>query len=280
MGSDLLSMKVQKITYKELKHFFVCITAYSNSTINKVYRLINVAFKKAVTQKLIHANPLDNKDEIIKPKSSKPDRAVEALTLDEQKNLINALNNSETNHPYKNIIKLMIFTGMRIGEVLALTQESIDDKYIHVKVSLTRDTNGNVMMGNTTKTYNSIRDIQIMSIVKNILDEVKKDYIDNPQHLLFYDKQNESIITPAEVNSYLKRIANKYNITTTIHNHMLRHTFATRCIESGMTAVVLAKKLGHKDVSITLNTYTSVFSKFEDTQDDRLIKCLETENLC
>ena len=280
MGSDLLSMKVQKITHKELKHFFVCITAYSNSTINKVYRLINVAFKKAVTQKLIHANPLDNKDEIIKPKSSKPDRAVEALTLDEQKKLINALNNSETNHPYKNIIKLMIFTGMRIGEVLALTQESIDDKYIHIKVSLTRDTNGNVMMGNTTKTYNSIRDIQIMSIVKNILDEVKKDYIDNPQHLLFYDKQNESIITPAEVNSYLKRIANKYNITTTIHNHMLRHTFATRCIESGMTAVVLAKKLGHKDVSITLNTYTSVFSKFEDTQDDRLIKYLETENLC
>jgi integrase len=59
----------------------------------------------------------------------------------------------------------------------------------------------------------------------------------------------------------------------------MRHTFATRCIESGMTAVVLAKKLGHKDVSITLNTYTSVFAKFEDTQDDRFIDYLAKENL-
>ena len=43
---------------------------------------------------------------------------------------------------------------------------------------------------------------------------------------------------------------------------MLRHTFATRCIESGMNALVLSKILGHTNIEITLNVYTSVFNKF------------------
>lgn len=278
-GYDLTTMNVQKITNQDIKKFFNCITDYSNSSIDKMYRFINVAFKKAVAQKLIHINPLDNRDEIIKPKSSKADKEVEALTLEEHKKLIDVLDNLETNHPYKNVIKLMLFTGMRVGEVLALTKESIDDKYIHIKVSLTKDSKGNVIMGTTTKTYNSIRDIQIISVVQDILDEVKRNYTPNSQHLLFYDEKDKCLIKPAEINNYLKRIAKKYNIVDNIHNHMMRHTFATRCIESGMTAVVLAKKLGHKDVSVTLNTYTSVFSKFEDTQDDRFLKYLETEKI-
>ncbi len=47
---------------------------------------------------------------------------------------------------------------------------------------------------------------------------------------------------------------------------MLRHTYATRCIESGMSAVVLSKLLGHADIETTLNTYTSVFDKYKDDE--------------
>ena len=168
---------------------------------------------------------------------------------------------------------------MRIGEVLALTTDNIDDNYIHVKISLTKDANSKVVMGNTAKTYNSVRDIPIIPVVKDIVQEALSQSVPNPHNLVFFDGANKSLIAPYEINSYLKRIAKKYNITEKIHNHMLRHTYATRCIESGMTAVVLAKKLGHKDISITLNTYTSIFAKFEDTQDDRFIKYLMTENL-
>lgn len=270
---------IQKITEVDLKKFFASITFYSNSCIDKIYRAINRAFKKAVFKRLIYTNPLDNANEIIKPKSQRADKVVEALTIEEQKQLINVLNTHEINHPYKNIIKLMLFTGMRIGEVLALTIDNIDANYIHVKISLTKDANGKVIMGSKAKTYNSVRDILITPIVKHILEEIITNYTPNDNKLLFYDISNSSLITPVEVNSYLKRLSARYKIETKMHNHMLRHTYATRCIESGMSAVVLAKKLGHKNVSITLNTYTSVFAKFEDTQDDRFIKYLEAENL-
>ena len=53
---------------------------------------------------------------------------------------------------------------------------------------------------------------------------------------------------------------------------MLRHTYATRCIESGMNATVLSKLLGHKDIETTLNTYTSVFNKFKEDEIQKYIE--------
>lgn len=277
----LHSMKVQKIKNTDIKKFFSTITSYSNSTIDKIYRFINSAFKKAVAQQIIYMNPLDNRSEIIKPKSDKPDKMVESLTLEEQKKLVKVLNNEERNHKYRNIIMLMLYTGMRVGETLALTRTAINlkEETISIKVSLTKDSKGKVIMGSTTKTYNSIRTIKMISVVKDVIDDSLKAYSPNMDELIFFDSIDKSLISPVEVNCYLKRICKKYDIAPHIHNHMLRHTYATRCIESGMTAVVLAKKLGHKDVSITLNTYTSVFSKFEETQDDKYTNYLITENL-
>ena len=60
---------------------------------------------------------------------------------------------------------------------------------------------------------------------------------------------------------------------------MLRHTYATRCIESGMNVKVLQQKLGHKNISTTLDTYCNVFEKFENKQDDVFNSYLEDNNL-
>ena len=51
---------------------------------------------------------------------------------------------------------------------------------------------------------------------------------------------------------------------------MLRHTFATRCIENGVNPVVLQKILGHKDIQVTLNTYTSVFNEFKENEIEKI----------
>ena len=54
--------------------------------------------------------------------------------------------------------------------------------------------------------------------------------------------------------------------------HALRHTYATRCIEAGMNAVVLQRLMGHTDVKITLNTYTSVFNEFKENEIKKVTK--------
>lgn len=70
----------------------------------------------------------------------------------------------------------------------------------------------------------------------------------------------------------------EFNITD-ISTHSLRHTFGTRCIESGMAPVVVQRLMGHKDISITLNTYTSVFDKFKENEIDKVNQYYLRENL-
>ena len=274
--SNILDMPVQKIRENDLKKFLYSITDYSNSAIDKMYRMIKCGLSLAVHKKLLSENLLEGK-RIAKPKSKNPPKSVLGLTIEEQKKLLQVL--ADKPNKYNNIILLMLYTGMRIGEVLALSINNIDDNYIHIKTTLTRSETDTFVIGKTTKTYTSTRDIAITPIVKQILSAAKSQYVNNPDKLLFYDELSNSLIKPYEINMYLKRLNAKYNIADGLHNHMLRHTYATRCIESGMSAVVLAKKLGHKDVSVTLNTYTSVFSKYEDTQDDRFMNYLEQEVL-
>ena len=77
----------------------------------------------------------------------------------------------------------------------------------------------------------------------------------------------------------LKRILQKEFNITGISSHSLRHTFGTRCIESGMAPVVVQKLMDHKNISVTLNTYTSVFDKFKQREFDKVNQYYLDENL-
>lgn len=266
-NNPIAQQPIQKITAKQLKDFLNSMTAYSNSVLQKIFQLLNQAFRRAIDRNIILKNPM-LAEEVKRPKSDKLDREVISLTIDEEKKLINALN--DDNGAYKNIILLMLFTGMRIGEVLAINKSDIDfkEKNIYVKTTLTRDSKDNTILGNTTKTKNSKRIITITKNVEKILKNALSNTFSNDLGLLFYD--DKGLITPSEVNSYLIRLNKRYNIRENIHNHMLRHTYATRCIEAGMSVKVLQKKLGHSKIETTLNTYASVLAKFEGQEDDKL----------
>ena len=282
-SADVANTEIDKITLEQLRTFLNSfIYDYSDSSIGKIYTHCKNAFRYSEKHKYIVKNIMEDIEELPKPSSRKMKRKVEALTIDEQRKLISVLCNEECCHKYKDIILLMLYTGMRIGEILALNYTmdfNFDARILIIHTTLTRDVNGKCILGRTTKTYTSSRIFPITPIVERILRDALYRCSKNRECMLFWDYENDTFIDPSEVNSYLKRIAKKYKICKHIHNHMLRHTYATRCIESGMPAVVLQKKLGHKDVSITLNTYTSVFDKFEDKKDDEFMEYLVKNSL-
>ncbi len=77
-------------------------------------------------------------------------------------------------------------------------------------------------------------------------------------------------MNPANVNRLLKKRLEDLGIEKGITTHSLRHTFGTRCVEAGMRAVALQRLMGHTDISTTLNTYTSVFNKYKETELDKV----------
>ena len=253
---------IDKINSRDLQDYFnSLIERYTDSTIKKVWECVKQGFQTAVKQKYIKDNPFEN---VIKPKSRKETKEVESLTTDEHQTLSKYLLKSNlSEEKYKNVILLELYTGMRIGEILALTKEDIDlnEKMISVKKTISVDKNGELTVKKGTKTYSGKRDIPFPSFLIPHLEEQLTLYENNINKLLFTFEGR--IIKASTINTVLKRICKQLELPSTISNHTLRHTFGTRCIESGMTPIVVQKLMGHKDIRVTLNTYTSVLNQFK-----------------
>lgn len=258
---DIYNMKIQKITLQDINNDISILKEYANSTIGKVVQTLRLGFKEGLRLEVINYSPFEQKGLILTPRSNKQDKKIEALTTKDEAKLISFLKTSDTK--YKDIFLIADYTGMRIGEILALSINDIDlkNKIINVNRTLTKDASGKAILGKTTKTYAGKRQIPMNNCVFEILSHI------NTNDLLFTN--NGKIISPSTINSHIKRICKKINIEYTVNTHMLRHTFATRCIESGMSAVVLQRILGHTNISITLNTYTSVFNAYKNDEFEK-----------
>ena len=184
--ADFINKPIQKVSIEDIKKSLpnlrkleiinpktneISEKNYSQNTINKIYALLYKGFQIASSERIILYNIMDN-DTIKKPKSLKETLPVEALTVNEEKTLIKIL--KENNHKYNNIILIALFSGMRIGEVLALTKDNINLKEgtLIINKTLTRDKEDKVVLGKTTKTKNGIRKIYINSQLNAVLKDV------------------------------------------------------------------------------------------------------------
>lgn len=118
---------------------------------------------------IIDKNPFSIKGNIIKPRSRKPDKKIDALTLEEEQAFRQQL--AKKDYKYKDVFYVLLETGMRIGEVLALKRSDIDfnNNIIHVSRTLTKDKNDKIKLGDKTKTYAGMRDVPLSNFLKGIL---------------------------------------------------------------------------------------------------------------
>lgn len=275
--SPLGVIPIIKVTERDLELFLMSITHYANNTIAKIFFQLRTAYMIATEDRIVEKNLMNSRRLKRRPKSTKPDKIVKALTLEEQKRFMKALDDYKApawrSNDYKNQLLIAIYTGMRMGEINALKPEDIDFErnVIKVKRTVSKGLNGRNFIRESPKTSNGIREVPINEMVRPVLKDALMKAPKNREGLIFYDKNKNSVVTTSQVNCTFKRLLVKADIPNR-GQHALRHTFATRCIEAEVPAIVLRNWLGHANISVTLDTYADVFSgmnngamrKFED----------------
>lgn len=276
---ELGSYKLRSLTPTILQQFFnnKYINGFSNSSITNFHSILNGALKKAVyPYQYIKDNPL-NYIEIKRKKKSNLDK-IKVISIDDFNTILSRFPFGSNCHL---LLQIAFNTGLRGGEICALTWNDIDfnNKTLTVNKTLITKPKGIFEIG-TPKTQSSYRTISIGNTLINLL---KKQKLFQKENKLKYGeyyfesnqvctKENGEMITPSTI-KYLSRIIN-YELQIDFNFHMLRHTHATLLLENGANIKSIQERLGHANISTTLNTYSHVTKNMENKTVDILEKII------
>jgi len=253
----------QKITKALELDFEILFTSTSekklvtNDTVLHYHRLLNNIMNTAVRWGVIPFNVIEKRVEL--PKLERK----EAPYLDDQEaiELLELL--EEEPIKYRAAITLLIFSGLRRGEIGGLKWDDVDfdNEIITIKRSLKKIPGQKAFEGDT-KTYKSLRSIKLPLIVFDLLKEYRVwqleerikvgDQWTNTGYV--FTRWNGEPMNLDTISCYLKKVCIKNNLKA-VHLHSLRHTNASILIASGVDLKTVSTRLGHSNVSTTGNIY-------------------------
>lgn len=266
--------ELEELTPFVLQKFVTDLTVNGNKRTEKglspnfVKTIISVVQNSLKTAHLVGYLPEYSANKIKRPKPK--EKQVECFSAWEQKKIEEAALSTRKDK-YRGII-LCLYTGLRIGELLALTWNDIDFEKSILSVTKTcHDGNENdkhVRIIDTPKTENSRRQIPLSKTILKMLKEIKKK---SKCEFVIADGEK-----PVFIRSYQRTFELFLKKLKLPHKgfHSLRHTFATRALECGMDVKSLSEILGHKNAMITLNRYAHSLWEHKAEMMNKLSKML------
>lgn len=256
-GFDIAEKPIGEIIADDIQDYVNQLTAYgyAETTIKKQMRIVTAPLRHAAAQHRISADPTAG---VVLPNATqvkKKPREVEAYNSGEQEMLRRIL--SMHQRPGYAALELMLETGTRVGEALALDWRNVDLKRRTVRIEATvvrlaNKKQSHVQSG--AKSESSNRTIPLSKRAVEVLTELKAD---SETLSVFCGGDGERL--SYEALRYQTQLATREAGVPYKGMHVFRHTFATNCYYRGCDVKILSKLLGHADVNITYNTYIHLF---------------------
>lgn len=250
----------------------------SPKTLRNLHNMLHKALNQAVYLDMIQKNPTDF---AVLPKSQK--KEMRYFTIEEQKRLQEVIKG----HRLEMAVLLDLYTGMRQGELLGLTWKNVHidldgQSYIKITQTLNRIKNPDstsehktILAVNQPKTSHSVRTIPLLPEIAEhlarhrLMQENYHQQNDYPPSEFVFTSTTGTPIEPRDFQRDFKKILQKNNIRE-VNVHGIRHTYAVRALESGMSVKTLSAILGHSSTAFTMDVYGHVTEEFKHDEVSRM----------
>jgi integrase len=242
----------------------------SQKTVKDILIVLKMILKFGFKNKWIQYQPFD-----IQFPTERTQHNIEILSRANQKKVMNYIQDHFT---FRGLgVFICLSTGMRIGEICALKWEDIDleNGIINIRKTIQRiySIEDNIrkteIILDTPKTKNSIREVPMSRDLLKMIRPIKK-IVNNSYYVLTNDAKPTE---PRTYRAYYKILMNDLGIPE-LKFHGLRHSFATRCIESKCDYKTVSVLLGHSNISTTLNLYVHPNLEQKKKAIDQMFKYL------
>lgn len=264
---------ISKYTELDCRNFYLFINELNYSTDHKNYilRKYRALFKHAIK----FFNLRKDVSCVIEPlkknsieKIQAKEKEMNVWSIDEFNRFISFVDKE----PYKHLFVILYYTGLRLGEALALQWKDFYNNELHIYKSLTRKTNKGTYEIKDTKNMSSIRNVNLGINITSYLLQYKAS---QEQISGFCDEWFifGNIIPLHQTNiDRVKSNAIKQSNVRRIRIHDFRHSHASNLIANGVNIVAVSKRLGHSDINTTLKIYTHLLNKTEKEMIDYIEK--------
>ena len=231
---------------------------YAGSTMEYTKVTLSAFFSDALENGLITSNPVTKNVKCIKGKEND----IRFMTVEEQEKFLNAAKESVNYLHFLFVLQTVVMSS----ELRGIKWEDIDFKrrILYIRRSVVYDSYNAKFITGEPKTSAGYRNIPLTPIAYDILTKIKQNRESENRKIIVLEfadhvflNINGKLSANPGYDKCLRIICNKAGIER-VTMHTLRHTFATRCIESGMKPKTLQKILGHSTISMTMDLYVHV----------------------
>lgn len=245
---------------------------HATASVKKHHTYMRAALKDALEEGIIHRDPTYRVQAI--GKKNPKHEELKYLNYQESIQLVHEiLEGIKPTYTSRFIILFGIATGCRFSEIIGMTWDCIDFKNKTVKVNKTWDYKYTNTFSNT-KNYQSKRIITIdddtLDLLKKLQLHQKEYYLKsglrNENNLVFLN-DNMELVSNTAVNKVLRKFCRKIG-TKELTCHGLRHTHASIMLYKGINIKYVSRRLGHKDIVTTLQTYQHILDEMEQKESN------------